>query len=131
MSLTDLIPGIAQAKLVGLGLVAALWIGSVAYPYYEWKHTVSVDAAQHAKDAAALDAAQQQIASDKAAFTQAEALGAAQAASIQAGVAQAQTIRVVTTQKAAAVMAASTPDVETARQLAVSTAQQFSGWDKQ
>lgn len=131
MSLTDLIPGVAQAKLVGLGLVAALWIGSVAYPVYQWKHTASVDAAQHAKDTAALDAAQKQIASDRLAFTQAQALGAAQAASIQAGVAQAQTIRVVATQKAAAVMAASTPDVEAARTLAVGTAQQFAGWDKQ
>ncbi|MFG7161918.1 hypothetical protein ACGYU5_15080 [Burkholderia pseudomallei] len=131
MSLTDLIPGATQAKLIGLGVVAALWAGSVAYPYYEWKHTAAVDAGQHAKDIAALAAANQQIANDKVAFTQAQALGVAQAASIQTGVAQAQTIRVVTTQKAAAVMAASTPNVEAARQLAVGTAQQFAGWDKQ
>ncbi|KVD63261.1 hypothetical protein [Burkholderia ubonensis] len=131
MSLTDLIPGVAQAKLIGLGVVAAVWAGSVAYPVYQWRHTASVDAAQHAKDTAALDAAQKQIATDRLAFTQAQAIGAAQAASIQTGVAQAQTIRVVTNQKAAAVMAASTPDVEAARTLAVSTAQQFSGWDKQ
>ena len=113
-----------------MSLVAALWIGSVAYPVYEWKHTASVDAKQHAQDTAALATANQQIASDKVAFTQAQAIGAAQAASIQTGVAQAQVIRVTTTQKAAAVMAASTPDVETARQLAVSTAQQLAGWDK-
>ncbi|QRM23504.1 hypothetical protein [Burkholderia pseudomallei] len=103
----------------------------MAYPLYQWKHTASVDAAQHAKDTVALDAAQKQIASDRLAFTQAQALGAAQAASIQTGVAKAQTIRVVTNQKASAVMAASTPDVEAARQLAAGTAQQFAGWDKQ
>jgi hypothetical protein len=102
----------------------------VAYPVYQWRHTASVDAKQHAQDAAALDTANQQIANDKLAFTQAQAIGAAQAASIQTGVAQAQVIRVTTTQKAAAVMAASTPDVEAARQLAVGTAQQFAGWDK-
>lgn len=131
MSLMDLMPGAAQAKLIGLGVIAALWAGSVAYPVYQWKHTASLDAAQHARDTAALDTAQKQIANDKLAFTQAQALGAAQAASIQTGVAQAQTIRVVTNQKAAAVMAASTPDVEAARTLAVGTAQQFAGWDKQ